>query len=49
MNARGWLYRIARLLGDVRAAEKGPAAIERRVVRRAAGRVAGRVLRRLFR
>lgn len=47
MGLRSWLYRLARLLGDVEAARKGR--LGRRLVRRAAWRTAGRVLRRLFR
>jgi hypothetical protein len=45
-NFRGWLYRLARLLGDVQAVEKGR--IPRRIVRRVAGKVTGRFLRKLF-
>ena len=44
---RGLLYRLARLLGDVNAVEKGR--VEKRVERRIAGRWTGRVLGRLFR
>lgn len=43
---RGWLYRIAKLLGDVNAVKKGRVA--RRVGRRVAGRVAGKGLGRMF-
>ena len=46
MNARGWLYRIARLMGDVNAVKKRKVA--RRVGRRAAGKVSGRLFRRIF-
>lgn len=44
---RGWLYRLARLLGDVNAVEKGR--VPRRLVRRIAGKVTGRILGKLFR
>lgn len=54
MSVRGWLYLIAKILGDVSAVER-PARtgslvpIERRLVRRAVGRVFARVLGSLFR
>jgi hypothetical protein len=48
LNAfRGFLYKLARLLGDVNAIEKGR--IPRRIVRRMAGKVTGRFLGKLFR
>jgi hypothetical protein len=43
---RDFLYRLARLLGDVNAVEKGR--VPRRIMRRAAGKVSGRLLGRLF-
>jgi len=43
------LYQLARLLGDVKAVEKGPGAIVKRVARRAAGRFTARILGNLFR
>lgn len=46
-NTRSWLYRTARLLGDVDAVKKGRTG--RRVGRRVAGRGTGRLLRRLLR
>jgi hypothetical protein len=46
-KTRSWLYRTARLLGDVDAAKKGR--VGRRVSRRIAGRGTGRLLGRLFR
>lgn len=46
MNVRGWLYRIARLMGDVNAVKKRKVA--RRVGRRAAGKATGRLFRRIF-
>jgi hypothetical protein len=45
-KARGLLYQLARLLGDVNAVQKGK--VGRRVVRRAAGKQTGRALGRLF-
>lgn len=38
-KARGFLYWLARLLGDVNAVEKGKAS--KRILRRAAGKVTG--------
>jgi len=46
MKARGWLYTIARLLGDVNAVKKNK--VPRRVGRRLAGKAAGRVLKKVF-
>lgn len=46
---RGWLYFIAKILGDVQAVRsprKG--AIGRRIGRRVAGKVAGRLIGKLF-
>ena len=45
-KARGFLYALARFLGDVNAVKKGR--VGRRIARRAAGKVTGRSLRRLF-
>jgi len=45
-KTRGFLYRLARLLGDVNAVKKGK--VGRRIARRATGRAAGRTLRKLF-
>ena len=45
-TARGWLYWLARLLGDLSAVRKGK--VGRRVARRAAGKLTGRGLWRLF-
>lgn len=47
-KARGFLYALARLLGDVQAVKKGPGAMARRVARRAPGKATGQLLRRLF-
>jgi hypothetical protein len=44
---RGFLYWLARLLGDVNAVEKGK--VPRRVGRRIAGKFTGRLLGKLFR
>jgi hypothetical protein len=46
-KARSWLYRTARILGDVQAVQKGR--VGRRVARRLAGRGTGRLLRRTLR
>jgi hypothetical protein len=46
MSFRGFLYWLARLLGDVNAVKRGR--VGRRVARRAAGRSTGRLFRRLF-
>ena len=46
-KVRGLLYRLARLLGDVNAVEKGK--VPQRVERRIVGRFMGRMLSRLFR
>ena len=46
-KVRGLLYRLARLLGDVSAVEKGK--VPQRVERRIVGRFMGRMLSRLFR
>lgn len=45
-GVRSWLYRIARLMGDVNAVKKRKVA--RRVGRRAAGKATGRLFRRIF-
>ena len=44
---RAWLYRIARIAGDVSAVEKGKA--PQRVQRRIAGKFFGRIMGRLLR
>jgi hypothetical protein len=46
-KTRGWLYWLARLLGDVNAVQKGQ--VGRRIARRTVGRTTGRALGRLFR
>jgi len=45
-KTRGLLYRIARLLGDVSAVQKGT--VHKRVVRRAVGKKTGKGLGRLL-
>ncbi|AQS55696.1 hypothetical protein [Novibacillus thermophilus] len=45
-KTRGFLYTLARLLGDVNAVKKGK--IGKRIARRAAGRATGKALRNLF-
>lgn len=45
-RSRGFLYKLARLLGDVNAVQKGR--VGRRVGRRVAGRATGRGLGKLF-
>jgi hypothetical protein len=46
-NLRDLLYRLARLLGDVNAVQKGR--VEKRVERRLVGRMTARILGKLFR
>lgn len=46
-KARGLLYRLGRLLGDLNAVKKGKA--PQRVERRIVGRMTARILGRLFR
>jgi hypothetical protein len=41
---RSFLYRLARLLGDVQAVRRGPGAMVKRLARRQAGRLTSRVL-----
>ena len=43
---RSFLYRLARLLGDISAVRRGK--IHRRIARRTAGKYAGGLLRSLF-
>ena len=45
-KTRSFLYRLARLMGDINAVAKGR--VGRRIGRRAAGKTTGRLLRRLF-
>lgn len=46
-SARGWLYLIAKLMGDVNAVQKGR--VGRRIGRRITGKATGRALGKLFR
>lgn len=48
-SLRSSLYRGARLMGDLEAADRGPAAYEKRVVRRAVYRGTNRWTRRFLR
>ncbi len=43
---RSFLYKLARILGDINAVKKGR--VGKRVARRAAGRAAGKGMRKLF-
>lgn len=45
-KTRGFLYWLARLLGDVNAVQKGK--VGRRIARRATGKATGRMMRKLF-
>jgi hypothetical protein len=45
-KTRGFLYWLARLLGDVNAVKRGT--VGKRIARRAAGRATGKALRKLF-
>ncbi len=48
-KTRGFLYKLARLLGDFQAVSSGdPRKVARRVARRAAGRATGKALRKIF-
>ena len=46
MGFRGFLYTLARLMGDVNAVKKGK--VGRRIARRASGKATGRALGKLF-
>lgn len=46
MKTRGFLYWLARVMGDVSAVKKGK--VGKRIARRAAGKATGRGLGRLF-
>lgn len=48
MSLRSMLYRIARLMGDVRAIRRGPRAIARRAARKGLMRIAGRAINRMI-
>lgn len=46
MGIRGWLYKTARVMGDMNALKKKKVA--RRIARRAAGKATGKLFRKLF-
>ncbi len=46
MNAQGFLYTLARLLGDINAISKGKA--RKRIARITTGKMMGRFMRKLF-
>ena len=49
-KTRGFLYELAKLLGDLQAISSGkPGKVARRVGRRAAGKAVGRGMRKIFR
>jgi len=45
-SSRGWLYKLAKLLGDVNAVKKGK--VGKRIARRAAGKAAGKGFGKIF-
>lgn len=48
-KTRGFLYQLAKLLGDFQAVKSGdPKKMAKRVGRRAAGKATGRAMRKLF-
>lgn len=47
MTFRSFLYKFARLLGDINAVQQGT--VGKRISRRIAGRLTGRLLGRIFR
>lgn len=49
VSIRSLLYALARLLGDVNAVTRGPAAIGKRIVRKAAYRAGARGIEKLLR
>lgn len=49
MSLRGFLYSLARGMGDARAVSRGPKAIEKRVERRTLGRLFSKIIRRVVR
>lgn len=46
-KSRGFLYKLARMLGDVEAVKKGR--VGKRLGRRASGKASGKIMRKLFR
>lgn len=49
MNFRGFLYFLARGIGDANAVQKGPKATQKRIGRRIVGKLTGRLIGKLFR
>jgi hypothetical protein len=47
-TTRSLLYALARLLGDVEAAKRGPEALGKRILRKALGKATGRAMSRFF-
>lgn len=41
---RSTLYKLAKLMGDIKAVTKGPEAIQKRIVRRLVGKMTSRIL-----
>jgi len=46
---RSFLYKLARLLGDINAVSRGPETMAKRAGRRVVGKLTSRILGRLFR
>lgn len=44
VTLRSALYRLARLLGDLNALQRGPRAVAKRIMRRALGQAAGKAI-----
>jgi len=49
MNLRQMLYRAASILGDLKAVQRGPVAIVKRVARKEVTKVASRLINRVLR
>ena len=47
-KTRGFLYQLAKFLGDLSAVSRGPAATGRHIARRGTGKATGKMLWRLF-
>jgi len=45
-KTRGFLYWLAKILGDINAVQKGKA--DKRIIRRSAGKITGKGIRKLF-
>ncbi len=48
-KTRGFLYMVARLMGDAQAVRGGPKKVVKRVERRLVGRLLGKLMGKLFR